>query len=210
MSVTAPTLTPVRRAAAGLIAACGLVGLGLQLASSTDYTGSFPGALWAMARYYTHIGNLLIALCMAALALGRPWAARPLVTGGVTLNALLIGLVYAILLGNIHLAGESHGANIVLHRVVPIAVTLFWLALIPRGGLVWRDPLAWAVPPLVYLGYVLVRGEIDGRFPYFFINLAKLGWLATLRNAVLLTLAFMALGALMVGFDRLLAGRRAA
>lgn len=195
------------RTIAGLIAALGFVGLAIQLVSSTFYFDSFGHALWGMARYYTNIGNLMIAICLAALALGRPWAARPMVTGGATLNAALIGIVYAVLLGAHHNPGESYIAMVLLHKVIPPAIALFWLTLVPRGGLRWHDPLAWAVPPLLYLAYVLVRGEYDGRFPYFFIDVGRLGWPVTLRNAAALTLVFMGLGALMVALDKVLAGR---
>ena len=204
------TVSARRRAVAGFIAALGFFGLAIQLVSSTLYFHDFGHALWGMARYYTNIGNLIVAICMAGLALGRPWAARPMIIGGATLNAALIGIVYAVLLGGHHNPGESYTAMVLLHRVVPPLIALFWLALVPRGGLRWVDPIAWGVPPLVYLPYALLRGEMDGRFPYFFIDLARLGWLPTLRNAALLTLAFMLVGALMVWLDKALAARRSA
>jgi hypothetical protein len=203
-----PASTPLSRPAriaAGLIALTGLTGLAIQLAASTDYFDSFGRAIWGMARYYTNIGNLIVALALAALALGQGWAARALVTGGVTLNAALIGIVYAVLLGRTHHPGESVVAMTLLHRVVPPLVALYWLTLVPRGALRWNDPIRWAIPPLAYFAYATVRGLFDGRFPYYFIDLATLGWAATLRNAALLTLGFMALGWLMVALDRLLA-----
>jgi hypothetical protein len=196
------------RAAAGAIALLGLAGLSIQLAASTAYFDSFGRAAWGMARYYTNIGNGLVILCLAALALGRSWAAHPLVTGGVLLNTALIGIVYAVLLGTAHNPGESYAAMTLLHRVVPPLVALFWLALVPRGGLKWRDPFWWAIPPLAYFVYVTARGLVEHRYPYFFIDLATLGWLATLRNAALLTVAFMIFGWLTVAIDRALARAR--
>lgn len=192
---------------AALIALIGLTGLGVQLVTSTIFLGSFGAALWSMARYYTNIGNLGVALIFAGVALDRRAAMRPLMIGGAAINAALIGIVYALLLsGHIH-PGESVLSVVLLHYVVPVLSILFWLICAPRGGHDLHEPLVWGAPPLLYFIYVLARAHFDGRYPYPFINVAQIGWLGTLVNAAVITFCFMLFGMMLISIDRLLARR---
>jgi hypothetical protein len=54
----------------------------------------------------------------------------------------------------------------------------------------------------------MVRVEIAGNYPYYFIDVARLGYLVALRNAALLGVAFVALSAGMVGVNRVLGAPR--
>lgn len=193
----------IARLIAALIALAGLSGIAIQLATSTVFLGSFGAAVWGMARYYTNIGNVGVAIILTGIAIDHPIARRPFIVGGAAINAALIGIVYLVLLsGTIH-PGESYVAIVLLHYVVPALVMLFWLFWAERG-LAWRDPLLWAVPPLAYFVYVLLRAQYDGRYPYPFINVNLIGWSRTLIDAVVITLGFLVFGLALVAIDRLL------
>lgn len=198
-----------RRLVAGLIASIGWVGLAVQLDASIGLTGSVPGAIWTMLLFFTIIANLLAAIVLTGIAFDRRSLAAPIVIGGVTIAILLVGVVYALLLrGLLELSGGARLADILLHSVTPVLVPLYWLLLAPKGGLTWRAPFLWACLPLGYFGYALVRGALDGHYPYPFMNVAEIGWGATLTNAFVMAAGFLVTGFALVWLDHRLARGR--
>ncbi len=59
---------------------------------------------------------------------------------------------------------------------MPLLVPLFWLAFDPKGHLRRHDPLLWLLLPLAYYAYGLTRGALEGRYPYPFMDVARIGW----------------------------------
>lgn len=195
------------RGAAAIIALIGISAIVVRFLILYRRTGSAEEALWLMLRFYTVIGNGLAAIVFLAIALGSRRALSPLITGGVTLNMALIGIVYALLLRGLqHLTGTSLAIDWVMHDVQPPLVAFFWLAFAPKQGLRWRDPWLWAVPPVLYFIYAMLRGQYGGGYyPYPFINVAKLGWPLTLINASVICFAFVVAGWLLVWLGRRIA-----
>ena len=201
----APASSGTSRLAAGAVALTGLAGLAVQFSASLDQTGSPVAALWAMLRYFTVIGNLLVVLVLGSIALGMRSAARPQIIGGVTLFMLLIGAVYLTLLrGLLDLSGGARLADTLLHYVMPLLVALHWLFFVRKGGLSSHDVLKWTLIPLAYFAYALVRAHFDGQYPYPFMNAARLGWPRTLLNAGVMALGFLFAGAVLFWIDQLL------
>lgn len=196
------------RWAAGLVALLGFVGLAVRTIAALEQSGSLGGALWAMLRYFTIIGNLGTALILAALALGCRRVRSPMLLGGVALNMALIGIVYVLLLrGLLHLSGAALLADRLLHDVAPPLVVLFWLVFAPKQGLRWRDPPLWALPPLIYFPYGLLRGALEGKYPYPFMDVSQLGWTRALLNAAVIALVFLIAGYGLVWLGRRLASK---
>ena len=189
------------RIAAALLALICWAGLGIQFAHTYGFEHTVGLTLWVIGRFFTVTTNLLVALLMTWVAIGR--RASPMVLGGLTLSIILVGVVYWALLQNLHHPeGIEHVANILMHRVSPVAMTLWWLLFAPRNRLKWTAPLPWAIYPVVYFLYVLARGQLDNRYPYPFIDVGKLGWLPALLNAAGIALAFVAAGFALVWIDR--------
>jgi hypothetical protein len=187
-----------------LIALVAWAGLAIQLRASIDLTGSAGAALWAMLLYFTVLTNLLVATTFSAAALSR--RISPFAVGGVTLAILLVGVVFALLLnGLVELSGGALLADFLLHWVTPVLVPLWWFAFAPKGGLARRDPFVWMLYPLAYFAYALARAELDGRYPYPFMDANRLGWLQTGLNAVEVAAGFLLAGLLLVWLDRRLA-----
>ena len=84
-------------------------------------------------------------------------------------------------------------ADVLLHYVVPALVLAYSLLMLRRATLRWTAPLWWGLYPVAYFVYVLIRGVIIGRYPYHFIDVSVLGYALTLRNAVVLWVAYLAL-----------------
>lgn len=197
------------RFAAAIVALVAWTGLLVQWQASTALAGSAGAALWAMLRFFTILANLLVAVLFTAVALGARRAARPFPLAGAALAILLVGIVYFLLLrGLLELSAGARLADTLLHMATPALVPLWWLAFAPKGGLRARDPLLWALLPLAYFPYALARAAVDGRYPYPFVNVARLGWGQVLINAVAIAVCFVATGWLLVRLDRALAGQK--
>jgi hypothetical protein len=190
----------MRNFTAALVAIACWAGLGIQFAHTYGFEHQIPLTLWVICRFFTVTTNLLVALVMTWVAIGR--RASPELLGGLTLSIILVGVVYWALLQNLHHPeGAAHIANILMHRVSPIAMTLWWLLFAPRGRLKWSAPLLWVIYPVVYFLYVLGRGQLDHRYPYPFIDVSKLGWLQVTLNAGGIALGFILAGFLLVWID---------
>jgi hypothetical protein len=199
----------MHRLAAAIIALAAWAGLAVQFAATFGQTGSLPETLWILLRFFTVVTNLLVAIVMTRVAIGRRVSA--FVLAGLTLAIVFVGLVYATLLhGLVELSGLALTADVLLHYVVPVAMAVYWPAFAPKIGLQFRDPLLWCVYPLAYLFYVVVRGSVDGRYPYPFIDVATLGYGRILLNSLMLLAAYLLAGLVLVALGRLLARRRGA
>jgi len=191
----------MHKLAAALVALICWAGIAIQFAASYGHSHDVVATLWTLARFFTIISNLAVALAMTAVALGR--RVSPFVLVGLTLAILLVGIVYRTLLVGLHsLSGPALIANYLLHDASPLAMTAYWLLFVPRGSLKWSAPWWWSLFPLIYFVYVLGRGELDHRYPYPFIDVGKLGWTQVALNAGGIALAFILAGFLLVWIDR--------
>ena len=163
--------------------------------------------------FFTILTNLLVALAMTlpVIAAGsRPgrWAESEGIRAGVTMYAVVVGLVYHFLL---HATWSPQGwswvANIALHYVMPAAILIDWLVFTPNGRLRWMDAIRWLAFPLAYGAWTLLHGAISGWYPYWFIDVGRLGLGPALLNFGGLLIFFAIVGLIVVAIDRTL-GRR--
>jgi hypothetical protein len=188
------------KAAAALVALICWAGLAIQFRATYASHHDVAATLWILLRFFTVITNLLVAVVMTAAALGR--RASPFVLGGLTLAILLVGAVYLTLLrGLLELSGGALLADTLLHKVAPLATAAWWLLFAPRAKLRWSAPWWWALFPAVYFVYVLARGQVDGHYPYPFVDVAKLGWTQVALNAAGIAFAFVLAGFALVWID---------
>ncbi len=189
------------RLAATVLALVAWAGLAAQFSATFSAGYSVGETLWILLRYFTILTNLVVAATMTTIALGR--TVSPQWIGGVTLAILLVGIIDATLLSGMpQLSGAAGLADILLHKVTPLLVPAWWLAFAPKGRLGPRDPVLWALAPMAYFTYALVRGRIDGKYAYSFIDVAQHGWPPVLLTAILIASAFVAAGFALLLLDR--------
>jgi hypothetical protein len=190
------------RGAALAISAIAIAGLATNFAALWS-THSAVTTAWMLLRYFTITTNLVVAGLFAKIAVSGDVHAAPKLMGGTVLSIVLVGIVYAVLLsGQRNLSGGSLIADVLLHRITPVAVPLFWLWLVPKGSLARRDPFVWVLYPLVYFAYALARGASDGLYAYPFMDPSALGWPRTVLNAAAIGLCFLVAGQAFVWVDR--------
>jgi hypothetical protein len=182
------------------------IGIAIHVQAEWSQSGSLLDATWILARYFTILTNLIVAVVFSIIALRGPGAVGPRLLGGATICIALVGVIYALLLhGLVEPAERAALSNVLLHMVTPALGPIYWLFFVRRRALRWSDPLFWAIYPATYLGYALVRGAADGRFAYPFINYVDNGVPQVAVTVVIITLAFLAAGWLMVLLDKRLA-----
>jgi hypothetical protein len=163
--------------------------------------------------FFTVLTNLLVCLATTLPLLAPSSAAgrffvRPIAVGWVATSIAFVGLAYYILLRRLWQPdGVRLVSDVLLHYVVPALFVIYSIVMLRGAVLRWTAPLWWSIYLAVYFVYVLVRGALIGRYPYEFIDVSQLGYVATLRNAILLLFAFLALAYLLMLIWRF-AGRR--
>ena len=201
--------SPAARAGAALTALVAWIGLGLQVNDTLPFHhGALLPTLWGLAAYFTILTNLLVAGVFTGAALERAAWRAPRLIGGTLLAILLVGVVYWTLLhARMPPRPGTEVANALVHAATPLLVLGWWLAFGRRGELRARDALLWALFPVAYFAYALVRGAATGRYPYFFIGAASLGYLRVTLNAAGIAAAFVVAGLGIVALDQRLAKR---
>jgi hypothetical protein len=207
-----PLDPPARRLLPALLAATAWFAVLLQLWLSVQLGfangKSLADGLVVVLGFFTVLSNIFMALVATAGAVGQqsrttPWLYRSTVVGCATASILMVGIVYHLVLRKIWSPqGAQLLADTLLHYVVPAIALLHWLLYRPGARLAWHAPLLWCAYPLVYLAYVLLRGEWLGAYPYPFVDVAALGYRQVLVNSVGLMVAFIVLGFAVLGLGR--------
>ena len=193
------------RAWAGLTAVVAIAALALQYALLLQSVGASAGNGQATLRllgYFTILSNIgVAAVCLARLRGRADGMAGPGASAAVALYIGITGLIYVLVLRTLwHPQGWQWWADSGLHYAVPMLYLLGWVAG-PHGGLRWRQLGGALVFPALYLGWALLVGRWTGQYPYPFLDLAALGAATVARNALVVGLAFVAVGALLWRID---------
>ncbi|MDP4993090.1 MAG: Pr6Pr family membrane protein [Marivita lacus] len=188
----------LKRTAAALLALGVFAAIVTRIWLRMDGDGeTFGEAVWAMYRFYTIWTNTLIGLACGAVALGRK--VSPQIFGNLLLSIIIVAAVYHALLAHLNdFTGLDAVVDALLHTAVPVGFGLFWVTFVSKADLRFSDILPWLILPLIYCIYAMARAQVDGVYPYFFLNLDKLGLARTALNIVGLLIAFAGIGALIV------------
>ena len=174
-------------------------------ANQTDL--SFGGVIWRLVRFFTILTNLMLALAFIRMAATRRYLSVGWLAA-LTLWILIVGIVYHTLLAHLeNPQGLGFWTDQGLHTFAPAAMALWWLAFAPKAGLRWGHAAVWLAWPLIYVIYALVRGALDGTYPYPFVDVSELGYQGVLINAIGLCAAFYVSGLALVALGRAMARR---
>ena len=146
--------------------------------------------------YFTVLTNLLVALCLTFVLFSHGklhrFFSRFSVQTAIAVYILIVGLGYNLLLRHLYrMEGLQSLANEVQHVVVPLLFTLYWIFCLPKKKLSWMSFIPWLVYPFLFLVMALLRGAIDGFYPYPFLDVGKLELATVLANAAGLLMMFI-------------------
>ena len=185
--------------------------------------------------FYVHFTNLSNFLCIGVMLVALIQTARKKEDSYVTTAPLLkfIGMLWILLtflVFNILLAGEAGRdpqanwriGSLCFHVVLPVMYIADWFLFYERKTSKWYYPIASIGFPLAYVIFLLIQAIIlkfDSSilipttttpliYPYFFVNLKTQGVAGVAKWAVLMFVAFMAVGFVFYGIDRILTQKR--
>jgi hypothetical protein len=171
-------------------------------AASNGFT--IPEALGKFFSHGTILTNLLVAIDLSILLIfphsnAAKFFSKPFTAGAVALYILMVGVAYNTLMRQYSNAqGWNEVDNELLHVVVPILYFLYWLFFASKDSLQWKDAFKWLIWVAIYFSYLIIRGAIDGFYPYTFLNVTALGYPQTLLRAAISGVAIIALGIMLV------------
>ncbi len=184
-----------------------------------------PDPSWYKLLYFTGLSNVLALAWMTAVLVatvvdlvrrGPRGVSNPSPEfHGAVLKAVTVTmLVYTIVLVPTLADGGGYVpytfTDTLVHVAMPLLVVLDWLLFTPKGRMMWRDPLLWALIPLGYLAFAFTFGALGGefgsgaRYPYPFMNLDTLGFGGVAVWILALTIALETVGFVIVAVDRAL------
>lgn len=122
---------------------------------------------------------------------------------------LVTFLVYNLLLAKDKTVVEYFTSlgNMTMHVILPIAFVLNWVLFYEHGKLKRYHPFLCLIMPLIYVAFIVIRASVlNGNttatlYPYFFLNVDKLGWGGFFGWIGALIIVFLIIGYLFFLFD---------
>jgi len=167
------------------------------LAQAADLAGRGVLDPVSFLSYFTIQSNLIaVAVFLIGAARWRSPSSPTwdLVRGQSVLVMTVTLIVFALLLSGTDVDTALQWVDLVVHRIMPIAVMIDWV-IDPPAPISFRRSLRWLVYPLVWVGYALVRGALTGRYPYPFLDPANGGY----GTVAVYVVAILILGTVLCG-----------
>jgi hypothetical protein len=205
-------MTQGYRPLAAFGALLGTFGLALQLwqtiqISEAKGDGALAG-VWIYLGFYTILSNILVAKVLSSAAIGPRNAIlrfylRPGVQTATAMSIAIVSLIYNLMLRQLwHPTGWVLLSDVIVHDIMPPLYLLYWWLATPKGALRWAQVLVWQSYPAGYFVYVLLRGAVNGWYPYPFLDVKALGYGQVLVDAIAVLMAFIAIGLMLVALGR--------
>ena len=180
--------------------------------------------------FYVHFTNLSNFLCIAVMVMGLIQTANKKEDSYVTAAPMLkfigmLGILLTFLVFNIMLAGAEGRdpqlnwriGSLCFHVVLPIMYIADWFLFYERKKAKWYYPIASVSFPLAYVIFIFIQAAIlkfDSSilipntttpliYPYFFLNIDTQGVGGVAKWIAILFVAFVAIGFLFLGLDKL-------
>lgn len=186
--------------------------------------------------FYVHFTNISNFLCIGVMVVALIQTAKKKEDSFVTALPLLkfigvLGILLTFLVFNIMLAGAEGRdpqlnwriGSLCFHVVLPIMYIADWFLFYERKKAKWYYPLASISFPLAYAIFIFIQAAIlkfDSSilipnsttpliYPYFFLNIDTQGVLGVVKWIFILLIAFVAIGYLFYGLDRIVRRNKA-
>ena len=180
--------------------------------------------------FYVHFTNISNFFCIGVMVVALIQTAKKKEDSYVTAAPLfkfigMLGILLTFLVFNIMLAGAEgrdpqanwRVGSLIFHVTLPILYIADWFLFYERKKCKWYYPIASIGFPLAYVIFLLIQAIILGFdtsilipttttpliYPYFFVNIETQTVPGVLMWVAILTAAFVAVGYLFFGLDKL-------
>lgn len=134
--------------------------------------------------------------------------ALELLRGAAVVYLTVTFFVVIFLLSGIDVQLQLAWVDVALHKFFPIVVVLDWVLDPPTMRLSARDALLWLAYPLAWTALTMVRGAVDGWYPYPFLDPANGGYGQVLVTAIAITVGFFVIALATIGIANAMSQRR--
>ena len=180
--------------------------------------------------FYVHFTNLSNFLCIGVMLTALIQTAKKKEDSYVTAVPVLkfvgmLGILLTFVVFNLLLAGAEGRdpqlnwriGSLLFHVLLPIMYVADWFLFYERKQCKWYYPIASIGFPLAYITFIMIQAAIMGFdtsvlipgtttpliYPYFFVNLETQGVGGVLKWCLILLVAFVAVGFLFFGLDKI-------
>lgn len=152
--------------------------------------------------YFTNLGNIY-CLGMMIIELVRLIRRQPISIGlmqwefGGLISIIVISVVYNLLLGDPTTAAYwTNWPSIGLHLITPILYTLYFIITRPMRKVGVGGIQCSILLPYLYIAFIFLRYYFTGEewFPYFFLDISRIGMHGVLMWIIALTVVFELVG----------------
>lgn len=156
--------------------------------------------------YFTILTNIIVAVYFTDKILKKPLTKeKPGILTAITIYILIVGLVYQFFLRSTwNPIGLQKIADELLHSVIPVLVVIYWYLYENKNDLNYSQIPGWAIYPLLYLAYILIRGNFSGFYPYPFVNVTDIGYPKVLINSFFVSIFFLFLAVFFIRVGKFL------
>ena len=145
--------------------------------------------------FFTILSNLFAGLFLIYFGISNSNSNKSqLLRGAITLYMLMTGVIFAVLLAGLENARLTAVPwdNLVLHYIMPIVLVLDWLFNPPTKRISAKAVWLWAIFPIAYVVYTLIRGSIVAWYPYPFLNPATSSYQQVIVTSLVLAVFVIA------------------
>lgn len=178
-------LTVLRAGVAALV----LVAIAVQI-RATIAADAFNAARFFA--FFTIQSNLLAAGVLIATVVPRTRSSLlDWLRGAVVVYLTVTFFVFIVLLAHIDVQLVIPWVDFALHKITPVFIVIDWLIAPPSARIRAGRAALWLVFPLAWLIATLIRGAIDGWYPYPFLDPANGGYAAVAFTCAAIVVGFL-------------------
>lgn len=166
--------------------------------------------------YFTILSNITVTVVTLMLLfkpelftrtdkVGNRWRA-------LRLDSLLMisitGIVYNVLLKGGEKVGWDLLSDTLQHALNPIVTVVVFLLVGPRGLIDLKTIARAMVVPILWAVFALMRGQVIGAYPYFFLDVATVGWMSVITFILAIMVFAIVIALVFLAYDKLVTKRQ--
>ncbi|WP_419868131.1 Pr6Pr family membrane protein [Chryseobacterium sp. CT-SW4] len=154
--------------------------------------------------YFTILTHIIVAVYFSNQLFRSERKVDSSFLTAVTVYILMVGIIYQVVLrSSWNPTGLQRWIDELLHGVIPLLTLIYWYFYENKSRLRHTSMIKWSIYPLVYLFYILIRGNFSGFYPYPFINVSEIGIEQTLINSFYVLIFFIIVSGILIGIGKL-------